>query len=67
MKVTCTICHELDECKSLPLYVNGSEGTQLCLQCELNIVHIIRTMRVLAGRAMNMGYKMAHRRGKEGV
>ena len=45
MEDRCTCCGEIAETKHLPLYVIGSEGTELCHQCEMLIVRLIRNIR----------------------
>lgn len=53
----CTICRKDDDCKSLDLYVIGSEGTQVCTSCELAIIDFIRAMRSVAVWARKEGYR----------
>jgi len=57
---TCTICQEsYEKTKPLDLYTIGSEGTNVCLDCELLIVEYIRGLRVIAAKSRKLGYKNA--------
>jgi len=58
---TCSICwtDESDDntLKSLPIYVYGSEGVEICFPCEMAIVATIRNMASAAGRSRKIAYK----------
>ena len=59
MKTYCMICDEKKEIKHLPLYVEGSEGLNVCHSCEMALVHYIRGLMVLASKSRMKGYKNA--------
>ena len=42
MEGYCDICRRKSLCNWLALYVNGSEGTRLCHECEMLVVEFIR-------------------------
>jgi len=45
----CSICWQREETRHLPLFVNGSEGVEVCSLCESGLVDIIRMMVRTAG------------------
>lgn len=61
MSGDCTICRQhSDELTHLSLYVIGSEGIVVCLQCRIDLAHVAEAMRNTAGR-------IHHRMKKEAV
>lgn len=74
--MTCTLCHTEAETKDeftsgalthLSLYVNGSEGIDVCLPCRWSLTEFARTIQGTYASAYNKGYKagMAIRAQKE--
>ena len=58
MKHYCDICNQ--ECKDpvhLPIYVIGSEGVKVCLNCRIALAEYIRQLRSVASIARKQGYK----------
>jgi len=56
MFLTCDICSTRDgDVKNLPIYTNGSEGTNLCLHCQSAVSNIIRYMKA-AANMKNLNY-----------
>ncbi len=48
----CMMCfEETDELRHLQLYVIGSEGIEVCLQCGRVLAQVARGVREAAGRA----------------
>ena len=60
MKI-CYICWEEESndnpMVSLPIYVNGSEGVEICFPCEMAIVATIRNMASASARSRKVAYK----------
>ena len=55
----CLICQENTETKFLPIYVIGSEGINICQNCEMSLIrHITEQMRV-ATISRKIGFKNA--------
>ena len=52
-KVRCRICGSLGETRHLPIYVSGSEGLEICHQCEMSLVEYLRQMIHASVRARN--------------
>lgn len=50
MKDFCSICWIYEEVKHLPIYVRGSEGIELCHDCEMLLVDFINNLINLSGR-----------------
>lgn len=50
MEDFCLICGVFDEVRHLPIYVRGSEGIELCHDCEMLLVDFINNLRNLSGR-----------------
>ena len=59
IKTFCTVCSEEKDCRFLPLFVTGSEGTHVCHSCEMNIVEFVRGMIRLSSKSRKHGYSMA--------
>ncbi len=53
---TCQICGAEEEIKFLPLYVSGSEGIDICHDCEMHIVEYLRSLIRLAFKSRKIGY-----------
>ena len=50
-EMKCSIClTEADETKHLPIYITGSEGIEICHDCEMALVEHIRSMRAIVIR-----------------
>lgn len=47
----CRLCYEDKETRNINLYVNGSEGLQLCHACEMSVVNTIREIQSAVARA----------------
>ena len=53
----CDICgQECKELMHLPLYVFGSEGIMVCLNCRIAITEYVRRMRSVASVARKQGF-----------
>ena len=49
--MTCRICDKENvDTRHLPIYVEGSEGTHVCFDCEMMIVDFIRKIMAACGR-----------------
>ena len=57
VKAECRICHVIEECRHVNLYVVGSEGLMLCHECEMRIVEYVRGMVSLTSKAKMAGYR----------
>ena len=58
----CDLCFQ--ECKELThlsLYLNGSEGTMVCLNCRMALTEFARQLRLVASIARKQGFLMARR------
>lgn len=55
----CKICHSENQVRNLNLYVNGSEGIDLCQECQMRIIKYIRELQNLASIARKHGYLKA--------
>lgn len=56
----CTVCHSRKESlKYFDLYTVGSEGTNLCMDCETAVIGHIRDMIKLATKSRTFGYRNA--------
>jgi hypothetical protein len=60
--MTCYLCDDDNEVQHLPLYVNGSEGVMLCLQCRMVLTELVSRM---ANMATHKAVKTAQRLIKE--
>jgi hypothetical protein len=64
----CGACHEDTQVRWKNLYTIGSEGTWLCMPCEMRVVNLIREMSMQAMRdkkAKIMRKKMAKHARKQ--
>ena len=54
MEFCCNICREKAKCRYFDLFVSGSEGIQLCHECEMLVIKFIReqAMAILKARLM---------------
>ena len=55
--MNCSICECEDEVKHLDLYVFGSEGVCLCLNCRITITELLRKMSNMASRIKFEAFK----------
>ena len=53
----CRICGGLEQLRHVNLYVVGSEGLNLCHECEMKIVEHVRSLVSLEGKARMLGHK----------
>jgi hypothetical protein len=59
-RVTCRICGSKEErVRNVNLYLIGSEGTDMCHSCEMEVLNVIRAMTRVAGIARKSGYMSA--------
>ena len=58
----CTICQRKGPTRYLPLYITGSEGLDVCPDCEIDLVHHVRALMYLAGVARKSGQEQAIRK-----
>lgn len=54
----CFLC-EATPTENYDLFVDGSEGLDICHGCEMIIIGFIRTLRTVNGKAKKRGYKLA--------
>ena len=60
----CTLCdQESDEIEHLNLYVVGSEGIKVCLNCRIILTNVARSIKQTAATCYLAGYKAA-KKGK---
>ena len=52
----CIICDQ-DEARNINMYVIGSEGLNLCVDCEMLVINYIRQLISVAGRSRMRGYR----------
>lgn len=55
-KSPCDMCLEMKQTRYLDLYISGSEGTRLCHDCEMLVVHFVRDNARAALRARRAGF-----------
>ena len=55
--MSCTIYQSDEDTKYLDLFVIGSEGTNVCHECEMSLVNHITLMRRLAFKMRKMLHK----------
>lgn len=64
----CRICgeeSEIGDIKHLNLFIIGSEGVDVCFNCEMKIVEFIRALKSVAGESYLRGRKHEKRGRKE--
>ena len=44
MSQLCSICQGTNDTRHLPIYVRGSEGIEICHDCEMGIVEHLRNI-----------------------
>lgn len=44
MSQLCSICQSANETRHLPIYISGSEGIEICHDCEMGIVEYLRNI-----------------------
>lgn len=57
----CHICTDEVEVRHLALYVTGSEGLDVCHECEMLIVNYIRGLKLVVAKAKMLGVKIGRR------
>jgi len=66
----CTVCRQEEDkdndVQAFNLYVEGSEGTNLCFTCEMKVVEFIRALKLVAGMGYMRGRKDRDKSKKEG-
>jgi len=62
--MSCTICDSEKETRHYSLYVNGSEGVNLCQVCQISVCKYIRDMQNLYFKGKRDTYKQMRKRGK---
>ena len=67
MKENCSLCEcEDDDASHLDLYVVGSEGIYVCLQCRLALTQCARGIRSAVTKSnMNLRKKLAGKKGDD--
>jgi hypothetical protein len=54
----CSLCRaETNETTHLNLYVNGSEGIEVCLECRLSLTQHAKTIKHVSSKSFLMGIK----------
>ena len=65
MNNECYICESTDDLTHFPhLYVIGSEGCSLCLQCRISITDLVRNMRSASLKVKMKYIKKGRQNGK---
>jgi hypothetical protein len=59
----CGICTDVKNTRYLDIYVMGSEGLNICHECEMRLVTYIREMKSLVATAKMLGVKIGRQRG----
>lgn len=57
----CGICTEVTEVRHISLYIEGSEGLNVCHECDMMLVSYVRHMKHLVATAKMMGVKIGRR------
>jgi hypothetical protein len=47
----CLLCRRVGKVSHLPIYIIGSEGTDVCESCRINITHFVRCLKDVGNRA----------------
>lgn len=58
---TCRICGGNGPVRCLDIFTIGSEGTDVCHDCEMAVVEFVRQMMRTASKARMEGYKAARK------
>lgn len=58
----CTICHEQTDVRNINLFVTGSEGLDVCHECEKAIVGIVMVMANIARKSRIHGVMAVKKR-----
>ncbi len=53
----CRICANKTETRNVNLYICGSEGLDLCHECEMMIVEFVRHAIVLGSKGRKLGFQ----------
>lgn len=63
----CTICgnEPPEELEHLPIYVDGSEGVDICYACKMAVTEFLRTMKQACARSRVALNKFQHELRKE--
>jgi len=57
MKQRCTIREKLEETRHLSIYINGSEGIEICHFCEMMVVNFLQRLMDFESRIKMNFYK----------
>ena len=57
MTSKCMICYSDKDTRHINLHIMGSEGLDICHDCEMRLVSIIRHMMSLSTTGRKIGYK----------
>ena len=64
--MTCQVCHsDKPEGRKIDLYVYGSEGLNICHDCEMLLVDYVRKLSTLASRARLAEFKDGKKLGEK--
>lgn len=59
MKGECSLCTDTDEnLTHLNLYISGSEGIWVCLECRMNLTNYAKALRLVCGKGLLRGIKL---------
>jgi hypothetical protein len=50
-----------EQVRHISLYVTGSEGLNICHECEMRLVNHVREMKALAAKSKMLGVKIGRR------
>lgn len=59
VKGECRVCSNEADLRHLNLYVTGSEGLEICHECEMRLVEFVRALKSVAARAILHAYRLA--------
>lgn len=59
---TCMMCLKDKEVRNIPLYIIGSEGLDICHDCEMDVVRYIRKRRTSSARVRKAEFLKKRRR-----
>uniref|UniRef100_A0A6M3LD36 Uncharacterized protein n=1 Tax=viral metagenome TaxID=1070528 RepID=A0A6M3LD36_9ZZZZ len=57
----CIICKEKGPIRNVNLYVIGSEGLDVCHNCEMELVHFARSLMDMASKSFKLGWIRARK------